>query len=74
MDISTKDYLKILSLIENNGRKLADELTETENNLNAGLSNVKEKSSEVESSLETLLVKLNDVAVEAEDLSRKKII
>ncbi|MHA1992409.1 MAG: hypothetical protein ACW981_14350 [Candidatus Hodarchaeales archaeon] len=74
LDISTKDYLKILSLIENNGHKLADELTETGGNLKNGLFNVKEKSSEVQSSLEKLLEKLNEVAIEAEDLSRKKII
>jgi Rad3-related DNA helicase len=74
LDISTKGYLKILSLIENNGHKLDNELTETAENLKIGLFNVKEKSSEVQSSLEKLLEKLIDVAIEAEDLSRKKII
>jgi hypothetical protein len=74
LDISTKDYLKILSLIENNGHKLTDELTETGENLKIGLLQVKDKNSEVQSSLEKLLEKLNEVAIEAKNLSRKKII
>jgi hypothetical protein len=74
LDGSTKEYLKILSLIENNGRKLSDALTETRENVKSGLVQVTNKSSEVQKALDLLIEKLSEVAIEAEDLSRKKII
>lgn len=73
LDSSTKEYLKILSLIENNGRKLNDVLMETRENVKTGLNQVADKNSEVQKSLDILIQKLNEVAVDAEDLSRKKI-
>ncbi|OLS27760.1 MAG: hypothetical protein HeimC3_02280 [Candidatus Heimdallarchaeota archaeon LC_3] len=74
LDISTKDYLKILSLIENNGHKLAEQLSETKNNVTTELMNVKNKKENVHSSLMALLKELSDISIETENLSRQKIL
>lgn len=74
LDNSTKDYFKILSLIENNGHKLSEQLTETKNNVIVELENVNNKKENVHQSLMALLKELNDISVETEDLSRKKFL
>lgn len=74
LDSTTKDYLKILSLIENNGHKLTEQLTETRGNVTSELVNVKSKKENLQASLMTLSKELSAISKETEDLSRKKIL